>query len=80
MEYAGLSDNELWQTIARNTAEMSTLIGRQLALDLNIGANESNKKAHRLRSHRETINRMQREYCDCTAELRRRYPLDARAI
>jgi hypothetical protein len=74
VRYASLTDDQLWGAIAQNTTEMSTLIEQQFALETDIGVNEPDKKADLMRSHLETVNRFQREYRDCTAELRRRYP------
>jgi hypothetical protein len=73
VQCVNLTDDELWCAIARNTDEWSVLVGQQLALDADIGANELDKKADLMRYHLRTINRLQRQYRSYTTELRRRY-------
>jgi hypothetical protein len=73
VEYAKLNDDELWRAIAQNTDEMSVLIERQLAFEAKVDSHEPDR-ADLIGSHLKTINKFQREYRDCVAELRRRYP------
>jgi hypothetical protein len=69
-----LSDDELWRAIADNTHAMSALVEQQIELDASLGSAESDSRTQLLLSTAETINRYHLEYCDLTAELRRRYP------
>lgn len=74
MLYASLTDEQLWSAIAQNTHEMSSFVEQQLASERDSGSNERDDiKANLMRSHLEKVNRYQREYRECTAELRRRY-------
>jgi len=53
---------------------MSAFVEHQLALEADFGSNEHDDiKANLMRSHLEKVNRFQREYRECTVELRRRY-------
>ena len=70
-------DDELWRAIAENTNAMSALVDQQLELDEIIGAVNPADRARLLRTYLETINQFQREYRDCSAELRRRYNINA---
>jgi hypothetical protein len=58
------SDDELWRAILENTNSLSVLFNKPLELDNNFGiAND----------RRLTIAKLEREYRDLTAKLRRRY-------
>jgi hypothetical protein len=63
---------ELWRAIAEKTNAMSALVNRQLEIDEISGAADPANRARLLRTYLKTINQFQREYRDCTAELRRR--------
>jgi hypothetical protein len=65
--------DELWRAIAENTNAMSRLVRQQLELDAYIGANDPNN-AYLMRFLLKRADNVQRQYQDCTAELRRRYP------
>ena len=64
MQRMNLTDDELWRSIAENTNAMSRLVHR---------ANDSNDE-YLMRFLLKRADRFQRQYQDCTAELRRRYP------
>jgi hypothetical protein len=71
MQYANLSDDELWRAIAQNTETMSAFLHQQAELD------EADPNAIHFRK-RDLIlfaNRFQRQYREFAAELRRRYSL-----
>jgi len=72
MQCVNLTDAELWRAIAENTNAMSRLVRQQLELVAYMGANEPYRK-HLMRFHLRRASKFQREYQDCTAELRRRY-------
>jgi hypothetical protein len=59
-----LTDEQLWCAIAKNTDALSKLIHQQL---------ESGAEA-KPQSNARTVDNLQRQYQDYTAELRRRYP------
>jgi hypothetical protein len=63
----------LWRAIAENTNSMSRLVHQQLELDAYIGANDPNNE-YLMRFLLKRADNVQRQYQDCTAELRRRYP------
>jgi hypothetical protein len=69
-----LTDDELWRAIADNTDAMSALVEHQIELDAGLGSTDTDSRAQLLLSTAETINRYHLQYCDLTAELRRRYP------
>lgn len=64
MQRMNLTDDELWRAIAENTNAMSRLVHR---------ANDSNDE-YLMRFLLKRADKFQRQYKDCTAELRRRYP------
>lgn len=75
MQGANPSDDELWRAIAQNTNAISVL-AHQLELDTAvIGSGDIVRRARQLQSNAETIDRLQRNYQEYTAELRRRYQL-----
>ena len=74
MECLNLTDDDLWRAIADNTNAMSRLIQKQLELDAYIGSRDPIGRAYLMRFHVERANYFQREYCEYTAEIRRRYP------
>lgn len=69
------TDDQLWQAIADNTDVMSKLIAQQNEIDKEIGTKDAADRGKLIRSHLEIINRLQREYRDCTSELRRRHKI-----
>jgi len=77
MQCVNLTDDDLWRVIAENTNAMSVLFQEHRELDAPTDA-DPDRRADLLHSHLETANKLLREYHDYTAELRRRYPLDAR--
>jgi hypothetical protein len=76
MQGVNLSDDELWRAIAQNTNAMSALVHQQLELDAAVnGSSDIVRRARLMQSNVETIDRLQRNYREYTAELRRRHPL-----
>ncbi len=76
MQGANLSDDELWRAIAQNTNAMSVLVHQRLELDAAvIGSSDIVRRARQMQSNAETIDRLQRNYREYTAELRRRHRL-----
>jgi hypothetical protein len=74
VQRSNLTDDELLRAIAENTDAMSVLIHQQLELDAGVGAaNKAIIRAKLKLSNLRTIDKYQREYRDCSAELRRRY-------
>jgi hypothetical protein len=74
MQSENLSDEQLWRRIARNTNAMTALIHQQLelaAVNTIIGTIRQAK----LKSNAERIGKLERNYREDTAELRRRYSL-----
>ena len=75
MQCVNLTDDELWRAIAQNTNAMSALIDQQLELDATINTpNDIVRRASLVQVNADTINKLQRNYREYTAELRRRYP------
>ena len=73
MSCVDLTDDQLWRVIAENTNAMSAAIHQQMELGGKIGETDDPDRANQMRSRLEVISRYQREYRDCTAELRRRH-------
>jgi hypothetical protein len=71
MQYANLTDDELWRAISQNTEAMSDLVHQML--EFKTGANAAGARTRRV-SNVQTINALERQYRIYTAELRRRYP------
>ena len=70
-----LTDDELWRVIAQNTNAMSALVYRRLELDAGINTrNDIIRRAQLMQLNAETISKLERNYREYTAELRRRYP------
>jgi seryl-tRNA synthetase len=69
MQRMNRTDDELWRAIAENTNSMSRLVHQQLE----IGSNDPNNE-YLMRFLLKRADNVQRQYQDCTAELRRRYP------
>ena len=70
MRCVNLTDDELWRTIAQNTEAISALLHQHV--DDAAGVIHSRRKADLIRF----ANKFQREYRECSAELRRRYPFE----
>jgi hypothetical protein len=67
----------LWRAIAQNTNAMTALIHQQLELDPAVNTLSDTIRQAKLReSNRERIGKLERNYRDYTAELRRRYSLE----
>jgi hypothetical protein len=64
-----LTDEQLWRAIAKNTAEVSNLMGQEVEPVAENGADKNVVRRARLIQ----FNKLQREYRVYTAELRRRY-------
>ena len=70
MQYADLTDDELWRAISQNTEAMSDLIHQMSELKTGSKAGARTRRV----SNAQTINTLERQYRTYTAELRRRYP------
>jgi hypothetical protein len=71
-----LTDEKLWRGIADNTNAMSALVEQQLKLAaVSSAANDSVSHAKLVQSNAQAISKLQRQYTDYTAELRRRCSL-----
>ena len=64
-----LTDEQLWRAIAKNTAEVSNLMGQEVEPVAENGADKNVVRRARLIQ----FKKLQREYRVYTAELRRRY-------
>jgi predicted rRNA methylase YqxC with S4 and FtsJ domains len=77
MQSTKLTDEQLWRAIAQNTNAMTALIHQQLELDPAINTPNGVIRHAKLReSNAERIGKLERNYRDYTAELRRRYSLE----
>jgi hypothetical protein len=61
----------LWRAIAENTNPMEALI---LGIEQATSSIPPEKQSALMPPHMQNIDRYQRDYMDCTSELRRRYP------
>ena len=77
MQCVDMTDDELWRVITRNTDAMSSLFQEHRELDASTDAG-SDTRAELMRSHLDAASKLLSEYHAYTAELRRRYPMDAR--
>src|SRR6516225_1530485 len=78
MKSEDLTDEQLFRGIARNTNAMTALIHQQLALAPAVNTLSDNIRQAKLReSNAERIGKLERNYREYTAELRRRYSLDS---
>ena len=69
-----LTDDELWQAIAKNTDAMSALVREQIELEADASArNNRDSRAMRMQSNAHKIDRFEHQYRDYAAELRRRH-------
>jgi hypothetical protein len=69
-----LTDDELWRAIADNTDVISILIEKQFELDAGVGARDPDTRQKLMLFNVQTIDNYNRQYRDCIAEIRRRYP------
>jgi hypothetical protein len=69
-----LTDDDLWSVIADNTDAMSVLIEKQFELDAGMGTPDPDIRQKLMLSNVQAINNYNRQYRDCIAEIRRRYP------
>ena len=77
MKSENLTDEQLFRGIARNTNVMTALIYRQLELDPAVNTFSDTIRQAKLReSNTERIGKLERNYHEYTAELRRRYSLE----
>jgi hypothetical protein len=75
VQSANLSDDGLWRAIAQNTNAMSALVHQQLELNAAVTGSDIIRRTRQMQSNGETIDKLQRNYCEYTAELRRRHSL-----
>ena len=73
MRSSHLTDDDLWRVIADNTDAMSVLIEKQFALDAEAGTPDPDTQKLML-FNVQAIDNYNRQYRDCIAEIRRRYP------
>jgi hypothetical protein len=64
----------LWRVIADNTDAMSVLIEKQFALDAQAGTSDPDTRQKLMLFNVQAIDNYNRQYRDCIAEIRRRYP------
>lgn len=76
MQSENLTDEQLWRRIARNTNAMTALIHQQLELAAVNTISEAVRQAKLKESNTERIGKLERNYREYTAELRRRYSLE----
>ncbi len=74
MRSSQLTDDDLWRVIADNTAAMSVLIEKQSELDAEAGAPDPDTRQKLMLFNVQAIDNYDRQYRDCIAEVRRRYP------
>ena len=74
MQCVNLTDDELWRAIAQNTNAMSALVYRRLELDVGNTRNDVINRARLMQTNAEIISKLEYNYREYTAELRRRYP------
>jgi len=75
MQVENLTDEQLFRGIARNTNAMTALILQQLELAAVNTISDSIRQAKLRESNAERIGKLERNYQEYTAELRRRYSL-----
>jgi len=77
MQSANLTDEQLWRAITQNTNAMTALILQQLELDPALNPPNGIIRQARLRgSNAERMGKLERNYQEYTAELRRRHSLE----
>ena len=77
MQSVNLTDEQWWRAIAQNTNAMTALIHQQLELDPAVNTLSNTICQVKLReSNAERIGKLERNYAEYAAELRRRYSLE----
>jgi hypothetical protein len=77
MHSTNLTDEQLWRAITQNTNAMTSLIRQQLELDPAVNTPNGIIRQERLReSNAERVGKLERNYQEYTAELRRRHSLE----
>ncbi len=77
MQSVNLTDEQLWRAITENTNAMTALILQQLGLDPAVNTPNGIIRQAKLReSNAERIGKLDRNYQEYTAELRRRHCLE----
>jgi hypothetical protein len=76
MQSENRTDEQLWRAIARNTNAMTALVHQLLELDAVNTISDSIRQAKLRESNAERIRKLERNYREYTAELRRRYSLE----
>ena len=74
MRSSQLTDDALWRVIAENTDAMSVLIEKQCELDAKAGTPDPDTRQKLMLFNVQAIDNYNRQYRDCIAEIRRRYP------
>jgi hypothetical protein len=64
----------LWRVIADNTDAMSMLIEKQFELDADVATRDPDSRQKQMLFNVQAIDNHNRQYRDCIAEIRRRYP------
>ena len=77
MQSENLTDEQLWRAIAQNTKAMTALIHQQLELAAVTTISDSIRQAKLRESNAERIGKLERNYREYAAELRRRYSLES---
>ena len=79
MKSENLTDEQLFRGLARNTNAMTALIHQRLELDPAVNTHtlsDAIRQAKLRESNTERIGKLERNYHEYTAELRRRYSLE----
>jgi len=77
MQCEKLTDEQLWRAIAGNTNAMTALVNQQLELAPTINTLSDTIRQAKLReSNAERIGKLERNYLQYIAELRRRHSLE----
>jgi len=74
MRSSRLTDDDLWRVIADNTDAMSVLIEKQFELDAGMQTPDPDTRQKLMLFNVQAIDNYDRQYRDCIAEIRRRYP------
>jgi hypothetical protein len=77
MQSENPTDEQLWRAIAQNTNAMTALIHQQLELAAVNTISDTIRQAKLRESNAERIGKLERNYREYTAELRRRYSLES---
>lgn len=75
MQCEKLTDEQLWRAIAGNTNAMTVLVHQQLELAAVNTMSDNIRQANLRESNAERIGKLERNYLQYIAELRRRYSL-----